>query len=70
MKKLLFLCAICSLGLFTVSCNTKSGETKRELHDSIVTADSLHAAQAVDSINAFNDSVTRAQSADSTETTK
>lgn len=61
MKKILFAALVCAATLSAVSCGNRSGETADGQRDSVITSDSAKAAAAVDSVNAFNDSVDAAQ---------
>lgn len=63
LTRIFFAALICAVALGFMSCANRSTESSAERRDSIIIADSAKAAAAVDSINAFNDSITRARQA-------
>lgn len=62
MQKLLFAAIITFSLVAATGCVNKTGETVQQQRDSIINADSMAAVNATDSIAAFNDSISRADS--------
>lgn len=65
MRRFIFATMACASTLGFMSCANRSEESAAERRDSVITADSAKAAAAVDSINAYNDSITRARQSSS-----